>query len=367
MNRRTFLSATGSILAAQSLGAQASGRQTQNILFVTTDGLRWEEVFRGADASLMNKETGGVGNPDALRERFWADTVAERRERLLPFFWKTVAKEGQLYGNLDRGSDAHVTNTMNFSYPGYSELFTGAPDDARINSNGAILNPNVNVLEWLNGRESFRNRIGAFGAWDRFYYILNAKRSGLLVNDGYTPLGTASPNPRIDLLNRVKVETGIWDSEPFDAPVFLLAKEYLRGARPRVIYLGLGETDEWAHDGRYDLYLNAAHRFDRYVEELWNLMQTMDEYRGRTTLILGVDHGRGAKGADWRSHGQKLPESKQIWMGFLGPDTAALGERASIGAVTQNQVAATLAALLGEDYHAAFPKTGAPIADVIKR
>ncbi len=366
MDRRTFLATAGALLGTQAALAQSTENHTQNILFVTTDGLRWEEVFRGADAALIDKKAGGVPEPEALRARFWKDSPTERRERLMPFVWKTVAKHGQLFGNRDRGSDAYVTNGMNFSYPGYSELVTGAPDD-RIASNDAIENPNVNVLEWLNSREGFRNRIAAFGAWDRFAYILNAKRSGLLVNDGYTPLRTMAPNERIDLLNRVKAETGIWESEPFDAPVFLLAKEYFRAARPRVFYLALGETDEWAHGGRYDLYLNAANRVDTYIEELWNLAQSMEQYRGKTTLILAVDHGRGAQGDSWKGHGQKIPESKYVWLGVMGPDTPPLGERASTQPVTQNQIAATLAALLGEDYHGAFPKTGKPIAEVLRR
>ncbi len=366
MDRRTFLAVASSALSAQAAFAQSPGRRTENILFITTDGLRWEDVFRGADPALINKEFGGVSKPEALKERFWKDSPAERREVLMPFIWKTVAKHGQLFGNRDRGSDAYVTNGKNFSYPGYSELLTGAPDD-RIDSNDAFDNPNVNVLEWLNTRETFRNQIAAFGAWERFRNILNAKRSGLLVNDGYTPLQTSSPNARIDLLNRMKIETGVWDAEPFDAPVFLLAKEYLRTARPRILYLGLGETDEWAHEGRYDLYLNAANRVDRYIEELWNLVQSLDQYRERTTLILGVDHGRGEKGKDWRGHGQKIPESKYVWMGVMGPDTPALGERSSTPPITQSQIAGTLAALLGEDYHGAFPETGKPIAEVIKR
>jgi len=35
--------------------------------------------------------------------------------------------------------------------------------------------------------------------------------------------------------------------------------------------------------------------------------------------------------------------------------------------VTQSQIAATLAALLGEDYKAAQPKAGAPLADVLPK
>ncbi|MCC6263685.1 MAG: phosphoglyceromutase, partial [Bryobacterales bacterium] len=141
MDRRTFLAAASSMLSAPSALAQSTGRQTQNIIFITTDGLRWEDLFRGADPALINKPVGGVSKPEALKERFWKDSSAERRELLMPFVWKTVAKHGQLFGNRDRGSDAYVTNGMNFSYPGYSELLTGAPDD-RIDSNDAINNPN---------------------------------------------------------------------------------------------------------------------------------------------------------------------------------------------------------------------------------
>jgi hypothetical protein len=93
----------------------------------------------------------------------------------------------------------------------------------------------------------------------------------------------------------------------------------------------------------------------------------MPEYRGHTTLIFSPDHGRGEAPLAWKDHGEKVPDSKYIWMAFLGPDTPALGERSKIEAVTQDQIAATLAALLGEDYRADVPQAGAPIADVLGR
>jgi len=87
----------------------------------------------------------------------------------------------------------------------------------------------------------------------------------------------------------------------------------------------------------------------------------MKEYRGTTTLIFSPDHGRG-EGTQWKSHGEKVPDSKYIWMAFVGPDTPAMGERQNIAAVTQGQIAATLAALLGEDYAASVPQAGRVIA-----
>jgi hypothetical protein len=113
--------------------------------------------------------------------------------------------------------------------------------------------------------------------------------------------------------------------------------------------------------------LRATHRADAYLKTLWETVQAMPEYKGRTTLVFSPDHGRGEAPVEWKDHGQKVPDSKYIWMAFLGPDTPALGERSKTEAVTQSQIAATLAALLGEDYRADVPQAGAPIPDVLGR
>ena len=84
-----------------------------------------------------------------------------------------------------------------------------------------------------------------------------------------------------------------WSYGPFDAPVVYAALEQLRAERPRVLYLMLGEGDEWAHEGRYDLYLDANQRADRFIERIWQTVQSMPEYANRTTLVLTTDHGRG--------------------------------------------------------------------------
>jgi len=342
--------------------ACAAQPKTKNIVFVMTDGLRWQEVFAGADGELMSKKPGGVADLPALQAKYWRATPEARREALMPFFWGTIAKQGQVYGNRAIGSEVYVTNGMNFSYPGYSETFCGW-GDPRVDSNDKIPNPNPNVLEFLNKKPAFAGKVAAFGAWELFTWILNAPRSGVFVNDGYTPFTPATPT--IALLNRLKVETGVWGGEPLDPPMYLTALEYLKSAKPRVLFIGFGETDEWAHDARYDLYLESTHRYDAALKELWDTLQSMPEYRGTTTLVVAADHGRGLAPREWESHGKKIPESKYIWMGFLGPDTAALGERSKVPAITQGQMAATLAALLGEDFQAATPKAAAPVKDVL--
>ena len=108
------------ILTAHTIAATPT-LQTRHVLLVMADGLRWQEVFTGAEEQLISKEHGGVTKTNELRKEFWRATPEARREALMPFFWSTLVKEGQLYGNQQKGSIAHVTNGKNVSYPGYSE------------------------------------------------------------------------------------------------------------------------------------------------------------------------------------------------------------------------------------------------------
>jgi hypothetical protein len=339
--------------------------QTKKVIFVMTDGLRWQEVFQGVDPELLNKAQGGVRDVEAMRNSYWRPAREQRRAALMPFLWSEVAVKGQIYGNREADSEAFVTNGKNFSYPGYNEALTGFADD-RIDSNDKKYNPNVTVLEWLHNKPAYRGKVAAFGAWDVFHWIINAPRAGFPVNAGYELMRMSPMTPAMELLNRLKVESPRDSaSEPMDALTFHTALEFFKTQKPAVMFLSLGETDEWAHAGKYEEYVRAANRVDSYLKALWEQAQSIPEYRGVTSLVVSVDHGRGRAPVDWKSHGAKLDETKYIWMAFLGPDTKPLGERKNVAAVQQNQIAATIAALLGEDYNAAVPKAGKVIRDVV--
>src|SRR5229473_2260890 len=78
-------------------GGKPAAPRTENVIVVTLDGFRWQEFFGGADETLLNKEFGGVRDLDWLKKRYWRGTAEERRSVLLPFFWNTLAKEGQIF------------------------------------------------------------------------------------------------------------------------------------------------------------------------------------------------------------------------------------------------------------------------------
>jgi hypothetical protein len=350
--------ATGGRLSAQSL-------KTENVILITTDGLRWQEVFTGAEQALLNKADGGVANVKSIEAKYWRESPEERRKALLPFFWSQIATNGQMFGNKTQGSSSQITNTMKFSYPGYNEILTGFADP-RIDSNAKKPNENMTVLEWLHRKPVFDGKVAAYSAWDVTPFIINRQRCQFPVMGGWEPVPEEQPNARQQLLNELIADTTRPNaSEVLDSFLFYAAKEHLIRYRPRVFFVGFLETDHWAHSGRYDHVLNSAHAVDDYIRRLWELVQSIDQYRGKTTFIITTDHGRGSGPVDWKKHGVKIEGAEDMWMAFLGPDTPPLGERKNCDRVTQSQIAATLAAFLGEDYHRDVPHSGVPITDVL--
>ena len=327
-------------------------RKTENVFISTFDGLRWQELYSGADSLLLNNNeyTKGI---EGLKARFWRDTPEQRREVLLPFFWTTIVSQGQLYGNRKHDNKVNCSNGMWFSYPGYSEILCGFADDKRIDSNDKKDNPNVTVLEYLNNLQEFKGKVAAFASWDVFPYIINERRSGVPVNAGYEA-ATGDLTEREKFLNEMQAQIPQrWGSVRFDAFTHHYALEYLKKHQPRVMFVGYGETDDFAHDGRYDSYLKSAWQTDQFIKELWEWVQSHPQYKDKTTFIITTDHGRGTVPVEtWRSHGSKVNGADQIWIAVIGPDTPALGEVKTSGQLYQNQVARTAAALLGVDYDA---------------
>ena len=361
-----FLSAAAGAMAQNEAGKPAG--KTRNVVLIVADGLRWQEIFTGADASLLNSKYGGVWDkPDDLRKDFWREDAAERRAALFPFLWGTVAKQGQIFGNQNKGSVGRVTNGMAFSYPGYNEMLTGFPDP-KINSNEFGKNPNMTVFEWLNKSPEFHGQAAVFATWSTFKDIFNQQRSQLAMQVGWDEPYRGAVTPREEMLNQLYRETIKLDSEDvyvsFLQPPLL---DFVKARHPRVLFVGYGETDNWAHSGRYDLVLRSAHEFDAYVQQLWETMQAMPEYRDQTTFLITTDHGRGSGLVEWKDHGEKQKGSENIWIAVLGPDTKALGERTRTSPVTQAQIAATLAALLGKNYRDDVPAAAPPIEDVLTK
>lgn len=343
-------------------GSAARSQQSENLIIITLDGMRWQEVFGGAeDRLLANKEF--TRDSAGSRERFWNGSAETRRNKLFPFIWGELAKNGRIYGSRTSGAMVNVANRYRFSYPGYNEIFTGFPDDS-VNSNDKRWNEHVNVLEYINQQNSFKGKVASFATWDVFPYILNRQRSGMVVNADNDSMNFKGNEFKLidDWQKLAPRPIGV---RP-DVITYMGAREYLKAFKPRVLYIAFDETDDLAHGGMYDQYLNSANAEDAMIADLWKLVNSMPYYKGKTTLLITCDHGRGyEKESDWRHHGSDVKGADQIWFAVIGPGISPEGEVKRPVQIFQSQFAASFAKFLGLEYKASH-SIAAPIADLFK-
>ena len=317
------------------------------IVLITMDGLRWQELFTGADPLLVT-HTEYVHDTTALKASFWRDTPRERREALMPFLWQEATKMGQFHGNRGLGNKVDLTNTMWFSYPGYNEILTGRADDSRIDSNDKINNPNTTILEIANSDPKYKGKVAAFGSWDVFPFIVNKERSGVPVNAGFEIAMGNDLTERERFLNQLQAQVpSPWGTVRLDAFTHHYALEHMKKKHPEFIYIAYGETDDFAHDGNYEAYLKSAHNTDNLIKGLWEFTKQDDFYKDNTIFIITTDHGRGTDPLDtWKHHGSKIKGAGQVWLIAFGNGIKAMGEVDDDAQVYSNQIAPTLLELL---------------------
>ena len=329
----------------------------ENIIIITTDGLRWQEVFAGMDSAIANNNKFNQDDSAGIFKKYWSEDPIERRKKLLPFLWSTIEQNGQIYGNRNLGNKIDNANPYWFSYPGYNEIFTGYPDTL-INSNSFPPNPNITLLEFLNKHPKYKNKVAAFGAWDAFDRILNAERGKFPVYSAFDKLGGTKQTTTEKVISDLSKDAyrPFGEAECLDVFTHYGAMNYLQTKKPKVLYISYGETDEWAHSGHYKDYLDAAKMVDKWIQDIWNYIQTNPFYKNKTAIFITTDHGRGdAKKEEWTSHNSKIKDSYQIWMAAMGPGIKVKGEVKASQQLYQKQFAQTMAAILGLKFTAEHP------------
>jgi hypothetical protein len=370
MTRRAVLFVLSGLAAAAMARPGAVYTQTapaRNLVLITLDGARTQEIFGGLDRDILQStlREGETAESAAVYQRFWAPTPEARRLKLMPFFWgEWMARHGSILGNRVLGSRFGIRNGHRFSYPGYAEILTGAarPD---IDSNDPRRYGYPTVLEVLRRELQLpRERVAAFGSWEIFNWIAEHREGSIVVNAGYEAMEGPAPVPQ---LSAAQFETlSPWDSVRHDMYTFRLAMAHLATERPRVLYLALGETDDWAHNRRYDRTLQSLALTDGYLRELWSWLQADPGYRDNTAILITVDHGRGRTPADWHSHGRDVDGAEVTWLAAIGPDWPRRGEWHGGPDAFASQVAATLARAAGIDLQAHIADAGPPIVELWK-
>lgn len=355
---RTFLFIIGFGFLAITLHAQTSSAttgtiKTENLLIIGWDGVRWQEIFTGVDSAIMNDRTYTKRGPE-MRSAFWDNDPNVRRKKLLPFFWSTISEHGQLYGNRLLGNKVDVANRYHVTQAGFTETLIGFANDTLVKGNIRVLNTNTNVLEFINNQPAYNGKVAVFATSALYNYILNVWRSHLIINCDSQEV--ALPGKEFQLLNEEQRLSPQIFGERLDLVTYFQAKEYVKEYHPRVMYINFSETDNYAHAGSYDWYISTLHGQERLIADLWNYIQSIPQYKGKTTLLISNDHGRGDKiKSQWSMHGPTIADSKEIFILAIGPDMPATGEVGTEQQLYQGQIAATLAKFLGLNYVAEHP------------
>lgn len=302
----------------------------QKLVIVTIDGYRWQEVFRGADSVILHNAN-FVSNVPLAQSLFWANNTEERKNKLMPFLHSITKENGFMVGNRDSGSYAKVTNPYKISYAGYSELFTGHVN-LLYYKNKKVFNTDENILHKKNKTAGYENSVAAFVSWATLPYVLNASEFDIPCynnnNDTITNVFKAWLPNTLQCVDNAAV-----GSTSFDALTALSSMEYIKNKHPKIVYIGYGETDIYAHKKMYDQYLLHAKKIDQYLAELWYYLQTDPFYKDNTTIIITTDHGRGNNSSNWFKHNILTTGSGQTWLAVIGAKKNAIIEK---GLVTNN-------------------------------
>ncbi len=347
--------------------ANFTQNKIRNVILITLDGARTEEIFGGLDLEVFRSVDKNAEKSKAYA-RFWAETPEARREKLMPFFWGTLLKaQGSIAGNRVLKSAAQTTNKHLFSYPGYSEILTGQAHDDVINKNDLGQNPFPSVLDFLQKKLNLSfAQVAVFSSWGRMNRIATSKPESFLVNAGYEEYETT--NKDAAALSKQQFGTLTpWIEVRHDYYTAKLALAHMKAAHPRVMHIGFGETDDWAHAKNYGRVLDSFKLADDFIRELWEFTESDPQYRDKTMFIITTDHGRGSSPNSWMNHWLATPEATYIWMAFAGPDVKLRGEWRDAETVYQNQIAATISRFLNVDYSEQNPNAGKPIGRLFEK
>lgn len=289
----------------RSSTGDAVGEDVQNVILVTLDGVRWQEVFGGVDPRLAE---------EARLPRSAIEGVRD----LLPGMHRLFFEGGTVLGDPRLPGGIAASGPHFVSLPGYLEILTGEVSGCRNNdckpSLARTLADDVGKLPAVR-----REQVAVFASWEMLSGVAaapreapGASRAGALVDAGRSKHDPAPAFP------------GIEGYRP-DRGTAALAIAHLLQHRPRFLWVALGDTDEWAHRSDYRGYLEALRFADRFVEELCMHLGEMGAYGERTALLVTTDHGR-----DESFHAHGGPGSGRVWLMARGggiPRRGVIGTR----------------------------------------
>lgn len=320
------------------LGPKEPGAETRQVILVTIDGVRWQEVFHGTDPALAAE----AGLPP---KRMLSAA------QLLPNIHRHFFEGGVAIGAplASRGIFASGPNYV--SLPGYLEILQGRTvPECEANDCPPVRAPTL-LDEIRSLPDASRKDVAAFTSWHECSRAASGDPGRVVLSTG-RKRGSVSDLAWLDrhcdrLLSQgrqLSPEPGTSEYRP-DRATSEIALCYLVAARPKLLWVGLGDTDEHAHREDYAAYLDALRRADAFMGTLFERLAEMGDYGRTTTVIVTTDHGRGPR---FQDHGRDQTASR-VFLLAAGGAVPRRGPLPSERAYRLSDVAPTIRALLGLD------------------
>lgn len=275
------------------------------VVIVALDGVRWQEIFEGTEPA-----------------RSPANLVPA--SEIVPNLYRLGVERGAFIGAPGRGVIA-ASGPNYVSLPGYTEILSGRP--SRCHENDC---PRTSTPTLLDEARAAGAKVAVFSSWERIELAATAKADGIYVSCGRRGDPAVDPFP------------GFGDYRP-DRFTAAAALAYYEAEQPDVFFLGLGDSDEYAHRGDYPRYVEALRRADEVIGRLVAALDRSGERGRRTHVVVTADHGRARSFAD---HG-RVPEAARVWMVAAGPAFSARGPVATFRQHYLADIAPTLRVVLG--------------------
>jgi hypothetical protein len=269
--------------------------RSRNVILITFDGVRYEEFF----------------NRNIFKQ-----------------FWRDYSNQGVVLGDPQKKSKVRTANATILSLPAYRTIHSGKRTFCLTNDCKRIKKETIGEkIMRLQNPDPLR--VAVISSWDKICFGAMSNPDSFLHNCGNTSLNL----PGHDQINREQNENppSDWSEARLDRFTWTHSIKYIKNYRPRFMHISLNNSDEYGHNGNWYGYIKSLKTYDGYIQELIELLKTLEEYGEATTIIITTDHGRGKK--KWSGH-TLLPHARKIWMYFKGPDIPHWGSISHRGKVT---------------------------------
>lgn len=304
--------------------AAAPGREPRHVVLVTIDGVKWQDVF----------VTDGEGRWRLSPTRMPVTLAAVRDHGIA---LGGAPKEDKTCGTV------HTFGGANLSMPGYEELLSARGTACRNNECDAITTPTL--LD--DAAAAGLGPVAAIGSWNVLNEAVTNHSQNVALSLGTHPW--TGPPPRegsrfeqlLQEAEQAETSPGDFGSYRPDSLTSAIALEYFTTAWPRVVHVGLGDTDEYGHRSDRPAYLRSLREADDLIGDI---VDAANERLVPLTVIVTTDHGRAD---NFHAHSSEYPESGRTFFLAFGDGIAKKGELCLGHDVTTIDVGATMRALIG--------------------